>query len=243
MTSTLVNKEFTDIIENFLINSIPSIDEAQARQVAAKLSSLKAVQSVRRSGKHDINNQLKSVFRKLLRLAEIKRRDSATSTDSAAESTNTSHDETAPTHHQQLIDSVGEEKYNEIINTVRQIRDIRHKSGVWTKFHQDFSQIRTAESKDGEMEEERVSAAKTIPSPIFDVYFRTRLVEAMQLVDAKPPASPGLIRDLDWENMLVDAKVKLQAFRKFERENVSADEDFSFKCGSGLCSFKGNVSM
>ncbi len=191
---------------------------------------------MRRSEKRDVNNQLKTLFKKLLRLAEIKRR------DSSAESVDTSCDRTAEAHHHVLI-RVGEAKYNEIIDTVRQIREIRHKSGVWTKFYQDFSQIREQKSNDGEVGEERISAAKTIPSPIFDVYFRTRLVEAMRLVDAKPPASPGVIRDVDWEHLLVDAKVKLQAFRKFESENVSTDEDLSFKCGSGLCSFKRNVSM
>ncbi len=205
--------------ENYLVESVPRIDKTQAKHLARKLSSLKVVQRVKQNRS---NAELKALFKKLLHLAEIKRENKV-----------------VDSHHQYLMKMIGEKKYNDILSIVQDIREIRHKSALWTKFSRDFSRVHKDRTNSGTLEEERASAASTIPCPIFDIYFRTRLVEAMQLVDTKSTALPEAINEVDWEDLLHDAKEKLQLFRKFEAENTSSDEELCFKCGSGLCSFRG----
>lgn len=210
--------------ENYLILSMPSIDETEAKQLARKLSSLKAIQRIKENrGNHD---RLKAFFKKLLRLAESKR-----------------HSNTLISRHKQLMTIVGEATCNDVISTVQEIKEIRFKSGLWIKFSEEFCRTHQDRSKNGKLEEERVSAAKTIPRPMFDVYFRIRLVEAMQLVDSKPVVSLEVIRGIDWEDLLQDAKEKLAAYRKFETAFKSVDEELSTKCGfCSSFSSKGNIS-
>ncbi len=203
--------------------SLPSIDEAEAKQLARKLSSLKAIQKIKENRGNCDN--LKAIFKNLLRLAEIKRHNTLIS------------------RHQQLMKIIGETKYNDVISTVREIKEIRFKSGLWIKLSEEFCRTHQDRSNNGKLEEERVPAAKAIPKPLFDIYFRTRLVEAMQLVEVKPSVSIEVLRGMDWKDLLKDAKEKLVAFRKFDKAVKSVDEELIAKCG--FCSnysCKGNIS-
>jgi hypothetical protein len=40
---------------------------------------------------------------------------------------------------------------------------------------------------------------------------------------------------VDWKVLLEDAKVKLEAFRRFEEENVGPEDNLSFSCFGGMC--------
>ena len=143
-----------------------------------------------------------------------------------------------------LMNIVGESKYNEILCVSHEIKEIRRKSGVWTKFSRSCLQTEQRRLSIGSYEEERTPASKALPAPIFDIYFRIRLVDAMRVVDARtsrqlkdcPEPCACVVQRMDWDTLLEDAKLKLRAFRKFERENVTAEDDLSFSCSSGLCS-------
>ena len=127
------------------------------------------------------------------------------------------------------------------LQVTKQIRDIRQRSVVWTKFsHQKIEQ-----------EEERLPVSKILPTPIADLYFRSPLVEAMNVVDAKtissldksPEPSSCIVRVSDWDTLLLNAKSQLAAFRNFVNENVREDEDLSFRCSSGLCGISRSHSL
>ena len=158
--------------------------------------------------------------------------------------------------HHILMELVGETKYNEILCISQEIKEIRRTSSTWTKFSQEFTQtqkvINTRRHSDWSnytcdhsfMEEERAPVSKAFPGPIIDIYFRTRLVDAMRVVDARtsrtleecPEPCACVVQRVGWDALLEDAKDKLREFREFEIMYVTADDKPSFSCSSGLCS-------
>jgi hypothetical protein len=155
---------------------------------------------------------------------------------------NNNHQAKVDRHHI-LINLLGETKYDEILNIANEIKTIRQQSGVWTKFSKDCSRTHEKKMECGSYEEERIPVSQSLPAPIFDLYFRVRLVDAMRVVDARsskalrelPTSCACIVQRVDWNNLLQDAKAKLEAFRKFERENITSDDDLSFRCWGGVC--------
>lgn len=115
-------------------------------------------------------------------------------------------------------------------------------------YYEGGEEIITAEQND------RPPASEALPGPISDIYFSAWLMNVMNVVDGgscsgcKPlevdptrpvipdPSCGCIVYRTDWDGLLQDAKMKLSAFRKFEKEHVGDEEDLSFKCSSsGLC--------
>lgn len=237
----VVNIQGSRMIEGMLYELIPCLDKTTAKRLSRQLASLKALKSLDRSTRREcLKLQLKELAQKLLDVAERRRQASkSTSREVADVSSKVSklciHHAKVNRHHI-LINSVGESKYDEIISITEQIKDIRRTSAVWTKFSQ-----QAIHSDDEDSEQAPVS--QTLPAPIADVYFRTRLVDVMRVVDAKtcqplneiPEPCARIVQRSNWDWLLADAKAKLGAFRNFEMENFSKDDKLSFQCSSGMC--------
>lgn len=126
--------------------------------------------------------------------------------------------------HHILLNEIGKEKYIEAISLANEIRHIRNRSAVWTKFSS-----HAREEKEGPL-----PASKMLPKPIADLYFHTPLIDVMVAIDS---GSNGF-RSIDWDALLIDASQTLSAYRKFENENVREDENLMFGCTSGLCGLR-----
>lgn len=178
-----------------------------------------------------------------------------------------------------LKNFVGLEKFNEILAVFQEIKCIRRCSALWTKFSPQHPPISASicydevldveDDEDDHLpaskslpapiaseedeEDDRLPASKSLPAPISDIYFHTRLVEAMGVSDAiscvsciPPEGTPSednslrcgcIVHRTNWDELLRDSKIKLAAFRKFEKENVKEGEDLSFTCRAGGACF------
>ncbi len=227
---------------------MPSIKKPDAERLARQLSTLLRKLSPDCTMKGPLaKEQLKRLCMRLLRLAREKRRLSLSLVDVNVETSIDSEKKTlfpqkmttkaAVERHHQLINVVGEANYDEINRVTNEIRDIRKCSGLWTKYSHRFVDSL-------KVEEESIPASKGLPKAIYDIYFRIRLVDVMAVVDAKssktfeetPSPCACIVRRVDWDYVLRDAQEKLEAFRKFERENpMTPDDESPFQCKSGLC--------
>lgn len=236
------NTEACRMIEDMLYELIPSLDKSKANRLARQLASLRAFRSLDSStGSERLKFRLKRVSQKLLETAQ-RRRQASTPTSDAKEVSSKVQNlslvvrQAKVDRHNILIITVGEPKYNDILSVSQEIKEIRQQSAVWTK----FSQQHPSSSE----EEERAPVSETLPTPIVDIYFRTRLIDVMRVVDVKTSeplnevSEPRacIVQRTDWDSLLRDAQVKLAAFRKFEMENVKEGDDLSFQC-SGVCLF------
>jgi hypothetical protein len=251
---------------------MPTIEVDQCKKIARQLSSLHTIQRCIDGDISDGDACLKKTLRlvslKMLSMANKKREESQkpTPTDDLVEPVkrlSISSDEAPPAavktiepsynhqakaeRHHILINLVGEVKYNEILIVTEDIKEIRSKSAVWTKFSQSLAIPREVQVKNYEgtydIEEDRAPASESLPSPIYDLYFRTRLIDAMRVVDSRttkqlqdmPAPCSCVVQRLDWDAMLADAKAKLEAFRKFEEANILPTDNLSFTCSGGMC--------
>lgn len=237
--------------EGLLYEAMPSIKKADAERLARQLSILLRKQSPDIPMKGSFaKEQLKRLSMRLLRLARAKRRPSLSLVD-ATEETSTEDNEkktmlfpqkmnidAKKERHHMLINLVGDAKYDEICQITKEIRDIRKSSSLWTKYSHRFVDSL-------KLEEESMPASKGLPTAIHDVYFRIRLLDVMAVVDAKssfkfeetPQKCACIVKRVDWNQLLRDAKEKLEAFRKLEREisSMLPGEELTFKCMSGSC--------
>ncbi len=231
---------------------MPSIKKPDAERLARQLSILLHKQSpdTPMTGSF-AKEQLKRLSMRLLRLARAKRRPSLSLVDTT-EDTSIEDNKKKPQllcpqklntdakkeRHHMLINSVGEAAYDEINQITDEIRDIRKSSSLWTKYSHRFVDSL-------KLEEESMSASQGLPTAIHDIYFSVRLLDVMAVVDAKsslkfdqtPKPCACIVKRVDWNQLLIDAKEKLEAFRKLEREMSSKlpGEDLRFHCMSGSC--------
>lgn len=170
---------------------------------------------------------------------------SASSETETAAAATYDHQAKADRHHI-LINLLGEAKYNEVLCITEEINEIRLKSAVWTKFSRDYGMTREVQVRDyrgTHFEEDRAPASEALPAPIYDIYFRTRLVDAMRVVNSRtrkqlpdiPPPCGCVVQRVDWESLLEDAKANLEAFRNFEKTNILPTDNLSFSCFGGSC--------
>eukprot|EP00985_Skeletonema_marinoi_P020773 scaffold12430_cov137-Skeletonema_marinoi.AAC.5 len=242
-------EERCNAIESHLHEAMPSIKKADAERLARQLSILLHKQSPGISMKGSLaKEQLKRLSMRLLRLAKEKRRPSLSLVDTTEESPiedsekktlfpqKMNIDAKVERHHK-LINVVGEAKYDEINEVTKELRDIRKRSSLWTKYSHRFVDSL-------KLEEESIPASKGLPTAVYDVYFRIRLVDVMAVVDAKssitfeetPQSCACIVERVDWDNLLSDAKEKLDAFRKLEQEiSMESGEELTFQCSSGSC--------
>ena len=232
-TTLTLMEDQANAIEGLLYEALPSIKKNDAETLARRLSILLAKQSSGCLMKGPITKeQLKRLCMRLLRVAREKRRTSLSLLD-AAEETSSIDNNTKPAlfpplntkakveRHHELINVVGEANYNEILEVTNKIKDIRKRSSLWTKYSHHF-----ADSL--KVEEERLPASQGLPTAISDIYFRTRLVDVMRVVDSTstrtlqetPPPCACIVKKVDWDYLLRDAKEKLHAFCTFEQENA-----------------------
>jgi hypothetical protein len=177
-----------------------------------------------------------------------------------------------------LKNFVGLQKFYEILAVFQEIRCIRRCSALWTKFSpqhppislsKHFDKVLDVEADNDDLmpapkslqasiseedeEDDCLPASKSLPAPISDIYFHTRLVEAMGVSDAvscvsciPPKGAPSedhsqrcgcIVHRTNWDELLRDSKIKLAAFRKFEKESIEEGENLSFTCRSGVCVF------
>ncbi len=226
---------------------MPSIKKADAEKLARQLSILLHKQSPHISIKGSLaKEQLKRLCMRILRLAREKRRPSLSLVDATEEISREdcekkrlfpqkmSVDAKVERHHM-LINVVGEAKYDEIDQITKQIRDIRKSSSLWTQYsHRFLDSLK--------LEGESLPASKGLPTAIYDVYFRIKLLDVMAVVDAKssktfeetPQPCACIVNRVDWDHLLRDAKEKLDAFNKLERES-SKSPGSTFQCRSGSC--------
>jgi hypothetical protein len=105
-----------------------------------------------------------------------------------------------------------------------------------------------------------IPASITLHKPIYDLYFQIRLMDVMATIDSKPSTAATasstttpngqllsgsylsqpypcqcVVEKVDWDALLLDAKNKLEAFRRFERENIGEDDQLGFRCGWRGC--------
>ena len=202
-----------------LYELVPSLDKSKANQLARQLASLREFQSLDSNTESDsLKARIKKVSQKILDAAE-RRRKASTSTNDA--NGNASKVRNLPLDVQQdkvdshhiLINTVGELKYNEIISVSKEIKEIRQHSTVWTNFSQQHSRSPGGDDDEVEEEEEQAPASETLPTPIADIYFRTRLMDVMRVVDAKKyrplhevpgPRECNIVQQLDWNSLLND---------------------------------------
>ena len=94
-------------------------------------------------------------------------------------------------------------------------------------------------TKEEEEEEERLPASQALPLPIADIYFHTRLVNVMHIIDSgsceqcvpieelstkeeqKRQRNGCIVYQTNWQELLLDAKTKLEAFHTFQRKELS----------------------
>ncbi len=230
---------------------MPSIKKADAGRLARQLSILLHKQSPHISMKGSLaKEQLKRLSMRILRLAREKRRPSLSLLDPNEDISREDCEKKTllpqlfpqnmntvakVERHHMLINVVGEAKYDEIDHITKQIRDIRKTNSLWTQYSHRFVDSL-------KLEEERLPASKGLPSEIYDVYFRIKLLDVMAVVDAKssgtfeetPQPCACIVNKVDWDHLLLDAKEKLDAFRKLERES-SMSPELAFRCSSGSC--------
>jgi hypothetical protein len=251
---------------------MPTLDPCQTKRIAHKLSLMPTIWNCvdgSNEDQHKLRQTLRVVAQKLLNIAKKKRDNDLEpvttlstakpvvlhrlSTSTFSEATASSGDsssnsaELAISSNHALVNLLGEMKYNEIVNVYEEISGIRKTSAVWTKFSKEFGRTRLKEVKDytGDTthQEERAPLSETVPLPIYNLYFRVRLVDVMSVVASRPRIvlplpSDDIIHRTDWDVLLEDAKMKLKAFREFEDTNVSPSDDLAFGCGGGvMCSF------
>ena len=165
-----------------------------------------------------------------------------------------------------LIHVVGVEMFNEIMRVTQEIRNIRQHSKLWSRFSPRCNVSRSTSSSISslgdvvdddyhckmieyeekhdlgtkEEEEERLPASQGLPLPIADIYFHTRLVNVMHIIDSGSCKQCIPIEDLstkeeqkrqqrngcivyqtNWQELLLDAKTKLEAFHTFQRKELS----------------------
>lgn len=163
------------------------------------------------------------------------------------------------------MNRVGEDKYNEILSIAEEIKMIKYRSVTWTKFsnvnastgEKLLPQNLDCHDVDYESNDpENVASSNDIPAsitlhkPIYDLYFQIRLMDVMATMDSKPSSTATasttasttapypcqcVVEKVDWDALLLDAKNKLEAFRRFERENVREDDRLGFRCGWRGC--------
>jgi len=167
-----------------------------------------------------------------------------------------------------LIHVVGVEIFNEIMSVSQEIRNIRQHSKLWSRFSPRCNVSRSTSSisslgdvddddyhckmieyeekhgpgtKEEEEEEEERSlpASQALPLPIADIYFHTRLVNVMHIIDSGsckqciPIEEPStkeeqkqqqrngcIVYQTNWQELLLDAKTKLEAFHTFQRKEL-----------------------
>ncbi|KAL7470820.1 hypothetical protein ACHAXS_011090, partial [Conticribra weissflogii] len=73
-----INKEVCEILENYLIESVPTIDKIQAKELAFKISSLKALRAIKPDKHQAAKDQLKRVISRILRGDGRKQRSNST---------------------------------------------------------------------------------------------------------------------------------------------------------------------
>ena len=153
-----------------------------------------------------------------------------------------------------LIHVVGVEMFNEIMSVSQEIRNIRHHSKLWSRFSprcnvsrstssisslgdvvdDDYhcKMIEYEEKHDLGEEERSLPASQALPLPIADIYFHTRLVNVMHIIDSgsckqcipieelstkeeqKRQRNGCIVYQTNWQESLADAKTKLTFQRK-----------------------------
>lgn len=210
---------------------IPSLDRARAHRLARQLASLRALRSIdpNDAGGERLKLRLKSVSRRLLDNAQRRRLDEATSQVRSL-SLDEGHGATEKSDRRRtpLEDAVGEARCREILSVSREIEGIRRRSALWTKFarrhrHSHPEQSRRDEGQavisEDEEEERAVPVAASLPTPIADIYFRARLVDAVRAASGAGASSDG-VRRRDWDALLREGRAQLAAFRAFEGEHA-----------------------
>lgn len=203
-----VNLEAYHMIEAALYELVPPPEEALAKRLSRQLSTFKSLQSLdQSSGMECLKLRLKKLSKELLQIAEQRKRCSHASqsselnkneVSSKAMSSKDAKVSSRHAKHNILIQTVGEDKYNDILSAYREIKQIRRCSAVWTKFTKQhtpnsFSK-KVGEIGDSDEEEEAWSSgeedhkpvSETLPAPISDIYFRmTRFVNVVQSLKAR----------------------------------------------------------
>ena len=157
---------------------------------------------------------------------------------------------------------LGIEMFNEIMRVSQEIRNIRQHSKLWSRFSPRCNVLRSTStiSSVGDVvdddyhckmieyeekhdpdkkEEERLPASQALPKPIADIYFHTRLVNVMHIIDSgsckqcvpieelstkeeqKRQRNGCIVYQTNWQELLLDAKTKLEAFHTFQRKELS----------------------
>lgn len=215
------------VIEGLIYEALPSIKKNDAERLSRRLSILLSKELSGLKGPIS-KQQLKRLCMRLLRVARKKRQPSLSLIENAAnndksalyDKRNVVNTKAKVERHHELMNVVGEANYNEILDITNQIKDIRKSSSLWTKFSHHFADSLKAE-------EERLPASQCLPPVLSDIYFRTRLVDVMRVVDSTsirtlqetPVPCACIVKNVDWNDLLRDAKEKLLAFRAFEHEN------------------------
>lgn len=230
---TRAGDDQASVIEGLIYEALPSIKKNDAERLSRRLSILLSKESSGLKGPIS-KQQLKRLCMRLLRVARKKRQPSLSLISDAATKENAANNDKSALfdnrnvvntkakveRHHELMNVVGEANYNEILDITNQIKDIRKSSSLWTKFSHHFADSLKAE-------EERLPASQGLPPVLSDIYFRTRLVDVMRVVDSTsirtlqetPVPCACIVKNVDWNDLLRDAKEKLLAFRAFEHEN------------------------
>lgn len=118
-----------------------------------------------------------------------------------------------------LLDKVGKELFDEIFSLASEINNIKRTNDVWTKTYDknkvDFS-------------------AGELPLPLRSIYFRSKLSNAVSLLNSKTSCLHSEYVQQDWLNLVEEARVHLKDFREFEKE---VEMRQSPKNRSSCCSF------
>ena len=163
-----------------------------------------------------------------------------------------------------LIHVVGVEMFNEIMSVSQEIRNIRQHSKLWSRFSPRCNVSRSTSSVSSlgdvvdddyhckmieyeekhdpgtkEEEERLLPASQALPLPIADIYFHTRLVNVMHIIDSgsckqcipieelstkeeqkRQQRNGCIVYQTNWQELLLDAKTKLEAFHTFQRKEL-----------------------
>jgi len=163
-----------------------------------------------------------------------------------------------------LIHVVGVEMFNEIMSVSQEIRNIRQHSKLWSRFSPRCNVSRSTSSITSlgdvvdddyhckmieyeekhdlgtKEEEEHLPASQALPLPIADIYFHTRLVNVIHIIDSgsckqcipieelstkeeqkRQQHNGCIVYQTNWQELLLDAKTKLEAFHTFQRKELS----------------------
>ena len=125
-----------------------------------------------------------------------------------------------------LQELLGEEKFNHVLAAVQEIRTLRLNTASVGCINSSAC-IRANNS--GSMRLYHPSLPRKIPDPVKNLFFRNRLVQAMD------HAPMDKLSTLDWDDLLLEAQGHIQEYQTWSRQQQDDEEEQANESSSEPC--------